>query len=172
MTPPAVSRDWATPVVMACFTLMACTGVLMFFHWHSPLQKEVHEWLGWALVAAVLVHVLSNLPAFKRHFTGHRRAAVLLAVTLAVVAGTSLVRPPEGKGSSVSGIAVQALSRAPLHTLAEVFGLSAAEARQALAGAGLSVQDDNASLDAAAQGSRERVGQGLRALAAAQQTRR
>lgn len=172
MTTPAVSRNWATPLVMACFTLMACTGVLMFFHWHSPLQKEVHEWLGWGLVTAVLVHVLSNLPAFKRHFTGQRRAALLLAVALAVVAGTSFVRPAEGKGPSVSGIAVQALSRAPLHTLADVFGLTVGEARQALAGAGLTVQDDNASIDAAAQGSRERVAQGLRALAAAQQRRR
>lgn len=168
MTTPAVSRDWATPLVMASFTLMACTGVLMFFRSQSPLQKEIHEWLGWALVAAVLVHVLSNLPAFKRHFSGRRRAAVLLVAALAVVAGTYFVRPAEGKGASVSGIAVQALSRAPLRTLAEVFGLSVAEARQALAGAGLELADDASTLNAAAQGSRERVGQGLRALAAAQ----
>lgn len=168
----AVSRTWATPVVMASFTLMACTGVLMFFHWHSPLQKELHEWLGWALVAAVLLHVLSNLAAFKRHFAGQRRAVVLLVVALAVVGGTAFVRPADGKGASVSGIAVQALSRAPLHTVADAFGLTVGDARQALAGAGLTLQDDNATLEAAAQGSRERVGQGLRALAAAQQQRR
>lgn len=167
MTTPSIPRNWATPVVMACFTLMAGTGVLMFFHWQSPLQKEIHEWLGWGLVAAVVLHVLSNLPAFKRHFSGQRQAAVLLGVALLVAAGTYFVRPAEGKGQSVPGIALQALTKAPLHTLAEVFGLSVADARQALAGAGLTLADDNASIDTAAQGNREQVGKALKALAAA-----
>lgn len=167
MTTPSNARQWATPVVMATFTLMAGTGVLMFFRWHSPLQKEVHEWLGWGLVTAVVLHVLSNLPAFKRHFSGQRLAVGLLAAAVVVLAGTSLVRPAEGKGTSVSALAVQALSRAPLRTLAEVFALSVPAARQALASAGLELADDQATLEAAAHGSRERVGQGLRALAAA-----
>jgi len=167
MTPPSTARQWATPLVMASFAFMAGTGVLMFFHWQSPLQKELHEWLGWALVAAVVVHVLSNLPAFKRHFAGQRLAAVLLVAVALVVAGTSFVRPPAGQGGSVSAVAVQALAKAPLRTLAEVFGLSVADARQALAGAGLDLAQDDATLDAAAHGQRERIGNGLRALAAA-----
>lgn len=167
MTTPSTSRRWATPAVMASFTFMAGTGVLMFFHWHSPLQKELHEWLGWGLVTAVVLHVLSNLAAFRRHFAGQRLAAVLLVAVVLVVAGTSFVRPPEGKGGSVSALAVQALAKAPLRTLAEVFGLSVGEARQALSAAGLDLPQDSSTLDAAAQGQRERVGKGLRALAAA-----
>lgn len=167
MTTPSTSRRWATPVVMASFAFMASTGVLMFFHWHSPLQKELHEWLGWALVAAVLLHVLSNVAAFKRHFSGQRLAAVLLVAVVGVVAGTSFVRPAESKGGSVSAVAVQALAKAPLHTLADVFGLPVAEARQALAGVGLQLPQDSSTLDAAAEGQRERIGKGLRALAAA-----
>lgn len=167
MTTPSIARRWATPVVMASFIFMAGTGVLMFFHWQSPLQKELHEWLGWALVAAVLLHVLSNLAAFKRHFTGERLAAGLLVVAALLVAGTSFVRPADNKGASVSAVAVQALSKAPLRTLAEVFGLSVAEARQTLAAAGLELAQDDSTLDAAAQGQRDRIGNGLRALAAA-----
>lgn len=168
MTTPSVSRHWATPLVMACFTLMAATGVMLFFHWHSPLQKDIHTWLGWGLVAAVMLHVLSNLAAFKRHFTGHRRALALLLVAVAVFAATAFVRPADGgKGGSMAAVAVQALARAPLRAVAEVFGLSVGEAREALAGAGLTLADDNASLDAAAQGSRDQVNKGLKALAAA-----
>jgi hypothetical protein len=163
----SIARHWATPVVMATFTLMAGTGVLMFFHWHSPLQKDVHEWLGWGMVAAVVLHLLSNLPAFKRHFSGQRLAVGLLVAAVLVLVGTALVRPAEGKGPSVSAVAVQALARAPLHTLAEVFGLPVPAARQALASAGLELADDQSTLEAAAHGSRERVGQGLRALQAA-----
>ncbi|PTT79876.1 hypothetical protein DBR42_20555 [Pelomonas sp. HMWF004] len=168
MTTPTVSRNWATPLVMGCFTLMAATGVMLFFHWHSPLQKDIHTWLGWGLVAAVAVHVLSNLAAFKRHFTGHRRALVLLLVAVAVFTATSFVRPADGgKGGSAANVAMQALSRAPLRALAEVFGLSVGEARDALAGAGLTLANDNASLDAVAQGNRDQVSKGLKALAAA-----
>lgn len=168
MTIPSNARRWATPVVMASFAFMAATGVLMFFHWHSPLQKELHEWLGWALVAAVVLHVLSNATAFKRHFAGQRRAAVLLAAVLLIVVGTSFIRPAESKGGSVSAGAVQALAKAPLPVLAQVFGLSTADARQALAAAGLDLPQDSSTLDAAAQGQRERIGKGLKALIAAQ----
>ncbi|RTL40065.1 MAG: DUF4405 domain-containing protein [Burkholderiales bacterium] len=167
MTTASNSRRWATPVVMASFAFMAATGVLMFFHWHSPLQKELHEWLGWALVTAVLLHVLSNVAAFKRHFAGQRLAAVLLGAVLLVVAGTSFIRPAESKGGSVSAVAVQALAKAPLPALAQVFGLSTAQARQALSAAGLDLPQDSSTLDAAAQGQRERIGKGLKALAAA-----
>ncbi len=164
----SVSRQWATPLVMSCFLLMAATGLMLFFHWHSPLQKEVHTWLGWGLVTAVSLHAVSNLAAFKRHFAGQRLALALLFVAVAVFVGTALVRPADGgKGASVSTVVVQALSRAPLHTLAEVFGLTVADARQALAGAGLEFKDDSTSLDAATQGNRDQVGKGLKALAAA-----
>ncbi|MFG6466254.1 DUF4405 domain-containing protein [Roseateles sp. BYS87W] len=167
MTAPTVPRHWATPVVMACFTVMAATGVLMFFRWQSPLQKEIHEWLGWGLLAAVLMHVLANLPAFKRHFAGPRQAVALLTVAVLVAGGSYFVRPADGKGPSVSALAVQALARAPLHTVADVFGLPVPSARQALADAGLTLADDNTSIDTAAQGNRERVGKALKALAKA-----
>lgn len=164
---PAASRAWVTPFVMASFVLMVGTGVLMFFRWQSPLQKDLHEWLGWGMVAAVVLHVLANLAAFQRHFAGQRRAVVLLVLAVGVVAGTYFVRPAEGKGGSAAGVAVQALSRAPLRTLAEVFGLSVDQAKAALTQAGLTVADDAATLDAAAGGSREQVGKGLKALAKA-----
>jgi hypothetical protein len=167
MTTPAVSRDWATPLLLAAFALMASTGVLMFFHWHTHLQEEIHSWLGWGVVAAAVLHVVGNLTLFKRHFTGRRLALGLLAVAVAVLVGTSLMRPAGGQVPSVPALAIQALSRAPLQALAPVFGLSVADARQALADAGLVLADDNASLDAAAQGSREQIGKGLQALSAA-----
>ena len=41
-----VSRDWATPVTIGSFGLMAITGLLMFFHLDSGLNKTAHEWLA------------------------------------------------------------------------------------------------------------------------------
>ena len=53
-------RPWITPLVIGTFALMAVTGSLMFFHLDTGLNKTAHEWLGWAMVAAVLLHPLSR----------------------------------------------------------------------------------------------------------------
>ncbi len=163
---PTVSRAWATPLLLACFALMAGTGVLMFLHRHSPLQEDIHAWLGWGVLAAAALHVAGNFTQFKRHFAGRRPAVALLTFALALLVGTSLLRPVSGE-PSVPALAVQTLARAPLRTLAPVFGLSVAEARQVLENAGLAMADDDTSLDAAAQGRRDQIGNGLKALAAA-----
>lgn len=51
-----VSREWATPVTVGVFVVMAATGLLMFFHLDIGLNKAAHEWLGWLMVAAVAAH--------------------------------------------------------------------------------------------------------------------
>lgn len=55
-----VSREWATPLTIGLFLLMGVTGLLMFFHWDNSLQKTLHEWLRWLMVAAAVVHALAN----------------------------------------------------------------------------------------------------------------
>jgi len=62
-------RPWITPVVIGAFFLSAVTGVLMFFHLDSGLNKTAHEWLSWAMVIGVALHLLLNVAAFKRYFT-------------------------------------------------------------------------------------------------------
>ena len=42
----ALQRQWTTPLVAGSFLLMGATGILMFFHWDTGLNKTVHEWLG------------------------------------------------------------------------------------------------------------------------------
>ena len=62
-----ISREWATPLTIGTFLIMATTGILMFFHLDRGLNKEAHEWLGWAMVAGVGTHVVANLSSFKRY---------------------------------------------------------------------------------------------------------
>ncbi|EWS63204.1 hypothetical protein Y695_03563 [Hydrogenophaga sp. T4] len=43
----AKQRPWITPLVMGSFALSAVTGVLMFFHLDTGLNKAAHEcWAG------------------------------------------------------------------------------------------------------------------------------
>ena len=78
-------RPWITPVVIGAFGLSAVTGVLMFFHLDSGLNKTAHEWLSWAMVIGVLLHLLLNMSAFKRYFT-QTTARVVVGVFALVLA--------------------------------------------------------------------------------------
>ena len=64
----ALQRQWVTPLIAGSFLLMGVTGILMFFHWDTGLNKTVHEWLGWSMVLAVALHVTVNFQGFKNMF--------------------------------------------------------------------------------------------------------
>ena len=159
-----ISRDWATPLTIGVFALMACTGVLMFFHLDSQLQKTVHEWAGWVMLAGVAAHAAANWLAFKRHLQGAGRGLVIVAVFLAVLAGSFFV--PAGKQvPSTPQLAISAVSRAPIAQVAPLFGKTAAQARADLAAVGIVVGSDELSLASVIGPDREKLGQALRALA-------
>jgi hypothetical protein len=138
-------RPWITPLVTGIFLLMGTTGILMFFHLDSGLNKTAHEWLGWAMVAGVALHLLLNLPAFKRHLantTGRwvmGACAVLLALSFLPLGGAKGGKPP-------FVAPVQALAKAPLATVAQVAGLTVEQVRERLDGAGIRSQSGNQSL--------------------------
>ena len=105
-------RPWITPVVIGAFGLSAVTGVLMFFHLDSGLNKTAHEWLSWAMVIGVSLHVLLNLPAFKRYFT-QTTGRVVIGL-FALVLALSFI--PAGGSGGEPGFAppVRALAKAPI----------------------------------------------------------
>lgn len=161
-----IKRDWATPLTIGIFALMAVTGVLMFFHIDNGLQKTVHEWAGWAMVAFVALHAASNWLGFKRYFRlGQRGVALIGLFVTATLATFFLQWPAGGEGASPPAMAINAITRAPIAQVAPLFGKSAEQARADLAAAGLTLVDDRATLAAAAGGDRERIGTALRVLA-------
>ncbi|HEX5277072.1 MAG TPA: DUF4405 domain-containing protein [Fluviicoccus sp.] len=129
-----ITREWATPLAAGAFLLVAATGVLMFFHLDSGLNKEAHEWLSWALLAGVGLHVTSNLSAFKRHLAG-RRGQAFLGV-FALLLALSFI-PLEEEGEEKPFMApVRALAGAPIATLAQVANTTPETVMQRLQAAG------------------------------------
>ena len=161
-------RPWITPVVMGAFLLSAVTGILMFFHLDSGLNKTAHEWLSWAMVIGVGLHVLLNMPAFKRYFTQNVGRAVVGA--FALVLALSFI-PAGGEGGSEPGFAppVRALAKAPITVLAQVTGNSADELKAKLQAQGLSVTSDQQSVaDLVGGDLRKQIGTISKVLPAAQ----
>jgi hypothetical protein len=134
-----LQRAWVTPLTIGTFTLLGVTGVLMFFHLDSGLNKAAHEWLSWLLLAGAAGHAAVNWGAFRHHLAGWRGRLVigaslaLLAVSFAPAGARE--RPPPYAS-------VRALASAPLAVLAQVARVSPAELRRRLVGAGLQPAGD------------------------------
>ena len=137
-------RPWITPLVIGAFLLSAVTGILMFFHFDSGLNKAAHEWLSWAMVIGVSLHILLNLNAFKRYFT--QTTGKVVVGLFAVVLALSFI--PAGGSDGEPGFAppVRALAKAPITVLAQVAGASTDEVRAKLQAQGLTVTSDQQSV--------------------------
>jgi hypothetical protein len=138
-------RPWITPLVIGAFVLSAVTGVLMFFHLDSGLNKTAHEWLSWAMVIGVSLHVVLNLNAFKRYFIQTTGKVVIGLFTL--VLALSFI-PAGGEAAGDPGWAppVRALTQAPLPVLAQVLGTTTEAIKSELNAKGHTVQNDQQSL--------------------------
>ncbi len=161
MTP--VSREWATPLTIGVFALMAITGLLMFFHLDSGLQKSVHEWLGWLLVAAVAAHATANWVGFKRYLRSPGRAWAILGVCALALAATFVPLAPAAADVSPPVLAMRAVSEAPLSTVASLAGKSVEQLQGDLDAAGIHVGSGNQSIDSVVKGNREQMGRAMRA---------
>lgn len=159
-----ISREWATPLTIGVFALMAVTGVLMFFHLDSGLQKTVHEWAGWLMVGGVAAHSAANWLGFKRYFKLGQRGLVIIGVFVLVLAGSFAVGGGD-EGPSPPALAMGAITRAPIASVAPLFGKTAQQARADLAAAGIVIDRDEASLASAIGQDRGKMGQALHALA-------
>ncbi|MES2878030.1 MAG: DUF4405 domain-containing protein [Pseudomonadota bacterium] len=130
-------RNWITPLVAGGFMLLSVTGVLMFFHLDSGLNKAAHEWLSWLFVAGVGLHIVLHSASFKRHL--HTLAGRIALVGFVVLLILSFA--PLGGSSKPPFIApIQAMANAPLPVLAQVAGVDLAELDARLAKRGIKVQ--------------------------------
>lgn len=147
-------RSWITPLLIGSFLLSAVTGILMFFHWDMGLNKLAHEWLSWLLITSAILHILFNLPAFKRYFGQTTARRVIFAGV--IVLGLSFLSPGGKKPEPAFAGPVRALAAVPLPVLAQVAGVSLPELKQRMAAAGLNAEQDSQSV-------RDLVGSDVRA---------
>lgn len=141
-------REWVTPLILGTFLLIAVTGVLMFFHLDRGLNKVAHEWLSWAFIAVVGLHVVLNFGTLKRYAWWEKRGKVLVGLCVAVLALSFLNLPGRGEGGGEPPFAapVRAMAQAPLTAVAQVAGVSVSELRGRLQQAGVTSSADTQTL--------------------------
>jgi len=96
-------RSYATPLVFGAIGLSSITGALLFFDTDTGYAKLAHEWLGWLLIAAAVLHVYTNRAAFAAHLSGTKGRVIVVAFAVLIV--SSIVPWPsgEGEGGGVEG---------------------------------------------------------------------
>lgn len=132
-----IKREWATPLMAGAFLLSAVTGVLIFFHLDSGLNKVAHEWFSWLLLGGAALHITVNFAGIKRHLS--TRKGQLLVGIFALILLFSFA--PVGDSSEPPFMApLRTLAQTPLPTVALVAQTSPEQWQARLASAGLSPQ--------------------------------
>jgi hypothetical protein len=157
-----VSREWATPVTIGGFALMAVTGVLMFFHQDTGLNKLAHEWLGFVFVIGVALHAVVNWGAFKRYFVSSAAGRAVIAGFAALLLA-SFIPLAGGKGAPPPVLAMNAVVQAPLAAVAPLTGRPVETLVAQLRRAGFAVSGADAAIASVAPG-REAQGRAMALL--------
>lgn len=148
-------REAATPLTIGSFLIIAVTGILMFFHLDSGLNKLAHEWIGWAMLAAVALHASVHFKSFSRYFTRPRALAVIGVSVLLLAASFA---SPAGKASKPSHIlAAQVVLDAPIRLVADMTGRNSSAIVQDLASAGFAASEDVSLRSVAGKGREEQM---------------
>lgn len=96
-------RSYATPVVFGAIGISSITGVLLFFHADTGYAKLAHEWLGWLLIVAAVVHVYTNRAAFAAHLNGTKGRVIVVAFAVLIVSAIVPWPTGGGEGGGVEG---------------------------------------------------------------------
>lgn len=145
-------RESATPLTIGSFLIIAVTGILMFFHLDSGLNKLAHEWLGWAMLLAVGLHATVHFKSFSRYFS--RPKALAIIGVSAVLLSASFISPAGKTSKPPHILAAQAVLDAPITMVAEMTGREPKSIVRELESAGF-VANEASSLRSVAGSDRE-----------------
>lgn len=146
----AFLRNYATPLSLVTGVAVSVTGLMMLFGVRGPIG-EVHEWIGVAFVAAIVMHIVRNAKALGFIFRspGPASVAVVGALAMAVVIAVSF---PMGGGRGHGGqqggpwMVANQVAEVPLAVSAPALGLTAEDAVARLRAAGAEVDGPTDSL--------------------------
>lgn len=139
-------RAWATPLTIGAFAIMSVTGILMFFHLNTGLNKAVHEWAGWAMVAGVVAHVAVNWRPFQRYFLNGLVGRSLIGLGVVTLAASFIPVSGPGRGGQPQALAMRAITGAAISDVAPLTGKPLADLMDDLAKAGVTLPDGKASI--------------------------
>lgn len=139
-----IEKKWVTPLVTGSFLLVAITGILMFFHIDTGLNKVAHEWLGLIMVLGAVLHIVVNLKSFNQMFGNTMGKTIVGAFVL--VLGLSFINlGGEGKEKPFMS-SVEVLAKASIADLSQVSHIDKQVLLDRLKAKGVAISDDTKSI--------------------------
>lgn len=139
-----IEKKWVTPLVAGSFLLVSITGILMFFHIDTGLNKVAHEWLGLIMVLGAVLHIVVNLKGFNQMF--NNTVGKTIVGVFVLVLGLSFINlGGEGKEKPFMS-SVEVLAKASVVDLAQVSHIDKKVLLDRLKSNGVSITDDTQSI--------------------------
>lgn len=110
-------RIWVTPLVAATFLVVGGTGVAMFFHASTSLGRAIHEWLGWGVVVAAVLHMVINWGAMKSYL-GRNSGKIILGAAVAALVFSFIPLQAGSRQGNPMWTVITAVSQTRLHDVA------------------------------------------------------
>jgi hypothetical protein len=134
-------KKYATPLSIVTSIAVAVTGLMLMFGIRGEIG-EIHEWIGVAFVAAMVMHIVRNWPGIKKIMSSWVGATIVGGVG-AVLAVLIVMSMPSGGESGGHGggpwMVVNRVADAPISVSAPALGLTADQAVTKLKTAGVPV---------------------------------
>jgi len=159
-----LSREWATPLTIGVFAIISVTGILMFFHLNTGLNKVVHEWAGLVMIGGVALHVAVNWRPFLHYFFSGVLGRSIIGLGVIVLALSFLPLGGSRGGASPPVLAMDAITKAPIAAVAPLTGKTVTQVMEDLAKAGITLASADASIDSVAGGNRAVLGRAMGVL--------
>lgn len=145
-------RRYATPLSLVTGLAISITGIMMFFGVRGELS-DIHEWLGWAFVASLLMHIVRNWRGLLGMMKPWRSKIIVgvLGAAAVILVVTSL--PTGGQAGQQGGpwLIVNRISEAPISVSAPALGMTANDLIAKLKAKGIAVTGPEQSIAEAAR---------------------
>jgi hypothetical protein len=142
-------RTYATPLSLVTGLAVSITGLMLLFGVRGPIG-DVHEWIGVAFVAAIVMHIIRNWKAVGFLFHSKASAATAIIGGVALTALIVVAFPAGGGHGGGHGggpwMVVNRIADAPISASAPALGLSPDQAVAKLQAAGVPVDGPKDSL--------------------------
>lgn len=142
-------RNYATPLSFITGLAVCVTGLMLLFGIRGELG-EVHEWIGVAFVAALLLHMVRNWRGVGAMLKTKPAKSIVgvLGIAFAALIAFTFLPSDEGHGRGPHGpwMVVNRVAEAPIATAAPALGLSGDQAVSKLRSGGVPVDGPQESL--------------------------
>jgi hypothetical protein len=141
-------KKYATPLSIVTSIAVSVTGLMLLFGIRGEVG-EIHEWIGVAFVAAMVMHIVRNWPGIKKIMSSLPGMAIVGGLGVVFIALTVMAMPSgSGEGGHGGGpwMVVNRVADVPLSTSAPALGMSADQAVTKLKAAGVPVDGPSDSL--------------------------